>query len=61
MQVQFRVKRFNPEKDPKPYWGDYTVDVEPTDRILDGLNYIKWNVDGSLAYRRSCAHGICAQ
>lgn len=59
MQVQFKVKRFNPEKDQKPYWGEYTVDIEPTDRILDGLNYIKWNVDGTLAYRRSCAHGIC--
>lgn len=59
MQVQFKVKRFNPEKDPKPYWGEYAVEIEPTDRVLDGLNYIKWNLDGSLAYRRSCAHGIC--
>ena len=59
MQVQFKVKRFNPEKDAKPYWGEYTVEVEPTDRVLDGVNYIKWNLDGSLTYRRSCAHGIC--
>ena len=59
MQVQFKVKRFNPEKDSKPYWGEYTVEIDPTDRVLDGLNYIKWNVDGSLTYRRSCAHGIC--
>ncbi len=59
MQVQFKIKRFNPEKDPKPYWGEYAAEMEPTDRILDGLNYIKWNVDGSLTYRRSCAHGIC--
>lgn len=59
MHVPFKVKRFNPEKDPKPYWGEYTVEVEPTDRILDGINYIKWNIDGSLTYRRSCAHGIC--
>jgi succinate dehydrogenase / fumarate reductase iron-sulfur subunit len=35
------------------------VEVEPTDRVLDGVNYIKWNLDGSLTYRRSCAHGIC--
>jgi succinate dehydrogenase / fumarate reductase iron-sulfur subunit len=59
MQVQFRVKRLNPELDPKPHWEEYTVELEPTDRILDGLNYIKWNIDGSLSYRRSCAHGIC--
>lgn len=59
MQVQFKIKRFNPEKEAKPFWGEYTAEVEPTDRVLDGLNYIKWNVDGSLTYRRSCAHGIC--
>lgn len=59
MQVQFKIKRFNPEKELKSYWGEYTAEVEPTDRVLDGLNYIKWNVDGSLTYRRSCAHGIC--
>ncbi len=59
MQIQFKVRRFIPEKDPKPYWGSYTVEIEPTDRVLDGLNYIKWHIDGSLTYRRSCAHGIC--
>ena len=31
----------------------------PTDRILDALNKIKWEQDGTLTYRRSCAHGIC--
>jgi succinate dehydrogenase iron-sulfur subunit len=59
MQVQFKIRRFNPEKELKPFWGEYTAEVEPTDRVLDGLNYIKWNVDGSLTFRRSCAHGIC--
>ncbi len=59
MQVQFKIKRYNPEQDPQPHWGEYTAEVEPTDRVLDGLNYIKWNVDGALTYRRSCAHGIC--
>ncbi len=59
MQVQFKIKRFNPEVDSKPAWKEYNVEIEPTDRVLDGLNYIKWNVDGSLTYRRSCAHGIC--
>ncbi|MCL4489821.1 MAG: succinate dehydrogenase iron-sulfur subunit [Chloroflexi bacterium] len=59
MQVKFQVKRFNPEKDSQPHWKEYDVEVEPTDRVLDGVNYIKWNIDGSLTYRRSCAHGIC--
>jgi succinate dehydrogenase / fumarate reductase iron-sulfur subunit len=59
MQVTLRIKRFNPEKDTKPWWGEYQVEAEPTDRLLDALNHVKWHTDGSLTYRRSCAHGIC--
>jgi succinate dehydrogenase / fumarate reductase, iron-sulfur subunit len=59
MQVTLRIKRFNPEKDTKPWWGEYQVEAEPTDRLLDALNQVKWSMDGSLTYRRSCAHGIC--
>ncbi len=60
MQVQMRIRRFNPEKDSKPYWGDYTLnDVDPTDTVLDVINRIKWEIDGTLAIRRSCAHGVC--
>ena len=29
------------------------------DRLLDTLNQIKWEQDGTLTYRRSCAHGVC--
>ncbi|MCS7256403.1 MAG: succinate dehydrogenase iron-sulfur subunit, partial [Thermomicrobium sp.] len=58
-QVTVRVQRFNPEKDTKPYYQEYTVEVEPTDRVLDALNYIKWYHDGTLTFRRSCAHGVC--
>jgi succinate dehydrogenase / fumarate reductase iron-sulfur subunit len=60
MQVQMRVKRFNPEKDQKPWWGDYTIeDVNPNDSVLDVLHRIKWEQDGTLTLRRSCAHGVC--
>lgn len=59
MQVQLRIQRYNPEVDTKPYFADYTVDVEPTDRVLDALNQVKWHHDGTLTYRRSCAHGVC--
>ncbi|MDR7423565.1 MAG: succinate dehydrogenase iron-sulfur subunit, partial [Armatimonadota bacterium] len=59
MATRFRVKRFNPERDQAPHWETYDVPAEPTDRVLDGLHYIKWYLDGTLALRRSCAHGIC--
>ena len=59
MKATFRIQRFDPAKDKKPHYREYTVELEPTDRVLDGLNQIKWYQDGSLTYRRSCAHGIC--
>ena len=59
MEVTLRIKRFNPEQDQKPHFEEYKVEVEGTDRVLDALNQVKWYQDGTLTYRRSCAHGIC--
>jgi succinate dehydrogenase / fumarate reductase iron-sulfur subunit len=59
MKVKVKIRRFNPEKDRKPHWAEYTVDAEGTDRVLDLLVQIKGYQDGSLTFRRSCAHGIC--
>ena len=54
-----RVLRYNPETEEKPVLREYRVQVDPTDRVLDALNSIKWYQDGTLTYRRSCAHGVC--
>jgi succinate dehydrogenase / fumarate reductase iron-sulfur subunit len=59
MKVKVKIRRFNPEKDRKPYWAEYSVEAEPTDRVLDLLVQIKGYQDGSLTFRRSCAHGVC--
>jgi succinate dehydrogenase / fumarate reductase iron-sulfur subunit len=59
MQVTLKIRRFNPEKDQAPWWGEYKFEAEPTDRLLDALNHVKWYLDGTLTYRRSCAHGVC--
>ena len=59
VDVQLKVKRFDPEKDRKPYWQEYDVRVEDTDRVLDALHVAKWQHDGTLSFRRSCAHGVC--
>lgn len=60
MQIQIRIRRFNPEKDSKPWWGDYTLnDANPMDSILDLLHRIKWEQDGTLTLRRSCGLGVC--
>jgi succinate dehydrogenase / fumarate reductase iron-sulfur subunit len=59
MKVRFRIQRFDPSKDEKPYYQVYECEAEPTDRVLDCLQRIKGHMDGSLTFRRSCAHGIC--
>lgn len=60
MQVQLRVRRYNPEMKEKAWWGEYTLnDVLPTDTVLDLLHKVKWTIDGSLSLRRSCGHGVC--
>ena len=59
MKLHLKIKRFNPEHDKKPWWGEYDLGVEPGDRVLDALHEVKWTLDGTLALRRSCAHGVC--
>lgn len=59
MEVTLRIFRYNPEKDKKPHYDTYRVEAEPTDRVLDLLEYVKGMYDGTLSFRRSCAHGIC--
>ncbi|MEU0113031.1 succinate dehydrogenase iron-sulfur subunit [Streptomyces bobili] len=57
--VTFRVRRFNPEVAAEAFWDDFQVEIDPKERVLDALHKIKWELDGSLTFRRSCAHGIC--
>ena len=59
MQITLKVFRYNPEKDKKPHYDRFKVEADPHDRVLDVLEYIKGNNDGTLSFRRSCAHGIC--
>jgi succinate dehydrogenase / fumarate reductase, iron-sulfur subunit len=59
MRVILKIRRFNPETSSRPCWAEYQVEAEPTERLLDALNQVKWFQDGSLTYRRSCAHGVC--
>ncbi len=59
MDVQLRIRRYNPEADLEPHWEEYQVTAEPTDRVLDLLHQVKWYQDGTLTFRRSCAHGVC--
>ncbi|MFJ8918417.1 succinate dehydrogenase subunit B [Streptomyces sp. LamerLS-316] len=55
----FRIRRFNPEVSDEVQWQDFQLSIDPKERVLDALHKIKWEQDGTLTFRRSCAHGIC--
>jgi succinate dehydrogenase / fumarate reductase iron-sulfur subunit len=59
MQVDLRILRYDPERDQRPHWERYSVAAEPIDRVLDLLHKVKYELDGTLTFRRSCGHGIC--
>lgn len=59
MNVTLRIRRYNPQSDSAPGFQDFEVCVEPTDRLLDALMFVKRNIDGTLSFRKSCAHGVC--
>ncbi|MGM0623248.1 MAG: succinate dehydrogenase/fumarate reductase iron-sulfur subunit [Campylobacterota bacterium] len=58
-KITFNVFRFNAQTDYLPYYKKYEIEVGQDDLVLDILNKIKWEKDGSFSYRRSCRHGIC--
>jgi len=57
--ITFNVFRFNAETDYLPHYKKIEMEVTSEEVVLDILNRIKWEVDGSFSYRRSCRHGIC--
>jgi len=58
--IHLEIYRFDPEKDGKPAMQSYAVPVtKPGMKLLDALNHIKWHLDGTLTYRRSCGEGVC--
>jgi len=58
-KVNFKVFRFNADEDYLPYYNLHNMEVTSEEVVLDILNRIKWDHDGSFSYRRSCRHGIC--
>lgn len=59
-KIKFSIYRYNPEKDAKPYFQDYEVEVGDHDKkLLNALVKIKDELDDSLSFRRSCREGVC--
>lgn len=57
MQVVFKVVRQTQNSSPRIQ--TYRLEAEPGHTILDCLNRIKWEQDGSLAFRKNCRNTIC--
>ena len=58
--LQVSLYRYNPETDDAPFMQDFSVDTEGRDlMVLDVLELIKAEHDGSVTYRRSCREGVC--
>jgi len=58
-QITFKVQRYNPEQDGILHLQEFTIPATPGTTVLDGLIYIKENLDSTLAFRTSCRMGIC--
>ena len=57
--LRFRIYRYDPDKDERPYMQDISVDIDSTDhKLLDALTKLKAE-DETIAYRRSCREGVC--
>jgi succinate dehydrogenase / fumarate reductase iron-sulfur subunit len=59
MQVSLKIFRYNPEKDQRGHYQTYELEAEANERVLDLLEMVKGHHDGTLSFRRSCAHGVC--
>jgi succinate dehydrogenase / fumarate reductase iron-sulfur subunit len=57
--IVFHIRKYSPEKDERPYVQSYTVPVKAGMTVLEGLHYIKENIDQSLVWRYSCRMGVC--
>ena len=59
-EITLRVTRYRPEDgEAEPTTADYAVPLRRDWAVLDGLNHIKDELDGTLSYRWSCRMGIC--
>ena len=58
-QIKLQVARYRPEQESEPVFDEFEVPCPNDWVVLDGLNHIKDQMDGTLSYRWSCRMGIC--
>jgi len=58
-KVKFKILRFDPSTSRSLRQDSFEVPVKKGTTVLDALNYIKENLDSSVAWRFSCRMGVC--
>jgi fumarate reductase iron-sulfur subunit len=58
-RITLQVTRYRPEEEARPTVQEYEVPCRKEWVVLDGLNYVKDQIDGTLTFRWSCRMGIC--
>jgi succinate dehydrogenase / fumarate reductase iron-sulfur subunit len=59
VSLTLKIRRYNPEVSPDPWWDEFRVAADPDERLVEVLHEVKWRLDGTLSFRRSCSHGVC--
>lgn len=57
--IEFEILRYRSDRDEAPSWESYSVPFSDDMSVLQGLQYIKDHLDGTLSYRWSCRMAIC--
>ena len=57
--ITLQIRRYRPEERAEPYWESFEVPLHDEWMVLDALNYIKDECDGTLSYRWACRMGVC--
>jgi len=57
--IILQVTRYRPERESEPTTQEYEIPLREEWAVLDGLNHVKDQLDGTLSYRWSCRMGIC--
>ena len=58
-RIELQVLRYRPEQESEPAWQSFDVPFTDDMSVLQGLQYIKDHLDGSLTFRWSCRMAIC--
>ncbi len=57
--ISLEVFRYRPDQEDEPTFQRYEVPYRKDWVVLDALNYVKDQLDGTLSYRWSCRMGVC--